>query len=255
MTTPLRVLVVDDEPLARRGVMARLALAPDIAIAGECASGREAARFLDRHVEDVDVVFLDVQMPGLDGFAVIEQIGTDRMPVIIFLTAHDEHALRAFEASALDYLLKPIDDERFAQALARARERVRERSLARRTEESALASTVSEQPIRLAIRDRGRVVLVEDRDVDWVEADGDYVRLHVGGKRHLVRETMTAMEARLPGTRFVRIHRSAIVNVSRVRELVPHTNREYLIVLHDGTRLKLSRSFRERVETLLRDTR
>jgi two-component system LytT family response regulator len=255
MTRPLRVLVVDDEPLARRGVVARLARDPEVVIAGECASGREAVAFLDRHGESVDLIFLDVQMPGLDGFAVIDRIGVDRMPIVVFLTAHDEHALRAFEAQALDYLLKPVDDERFAQALARARHRVHERTLARAAGRTVPDQPAPETPVRLAIRDRGRVILIDDHDVDWVEADGDYVRLHVGGKRHLVRETMTAMESRLGKDRFVRIHRSAIVNVSRVRELLPHTNREYVIVLQDGTRLKLSRSFRERVEALLRGTR
>ena len=244
---PLRVLVVDDEPLARRGIHVRLGRMAGVEIVGECASGREAVDAI-RGLSP-DLVFLDVQMPGLDGYGVVEAVGAERMPVVVFVTAYDQHALRAFEARALDYLLKPIDDERFEQAVARARARVAERR------ESAVGRRLAAAPAapleRILVRSGGRVLLVAADEVDWIEAAGDYLRLHVGPARHLLRETMGALEARLDPRRFVRIHRSTIVNVSRIRELQPYFNREYVVLLRDGTRLKLSRGYRERLELLL----
>jgi two-component system LytT family response regulator len=236
----LRALIVDDEPLARRGIRARLLAAGGVEVVGECGSGREAVRAIGELAPDL--VFLDVQMPGLDGFGVVDAVGAGRMPTVVFVTAYDQHALRAFEARALDYLLKPIDDERFAVMVARARQRVAERRA------GARADAAGE---RLAVRDRGRVLLVEPAEIDWVEAEGDYVRLHVGGRGHLHRETMAAMEARLAPLRFARIHRSAIVNVARVREVRPRGDREYTVVLRDGTRLGLSRGYRDRLRALL----
>ena len=261
-SAPLRALVVDDEPLARRGVRARLAALGGVEIVGECAGGRDAVRAIGELAPDL--VFLDVQMPGLDGFGVVDAVGAARMPPVIFVTAYDEHALRAFDAHALDYLLKPIDDERFAVAVARARQRVMERRSGARADAlaarlaAALADAAAAPPTptpaagpRLVVRDRGRVLLIDPADVDWVEAEGDYVRLHVAGRGHLHRETMAAMEARLAPPRFARIHRSAIVNVDRVREVRPRGDREYTVVLRDGTRLGLSRGYRDRVRTLL----
>ena len=239
MTTPLRVLIVDDEPLARRGVRARLEKRAGFEIVGECRNGPDAVQAI--RATTPDLVFLDIQMPGLDGFGVVDRVGKDRMPVVVFLTAYDEHALRAFDAEALDYLLKPIDDERFAQALARARRRVSEGRAHRVGQGSAP---------RIAVRDRGRVVLIDAPDLDWVEADGDYLRLHVRGRVHLVRETMKAFETRLPRDLFVRIHRSTIVNVRRVVELQPRPNGEFDVLLRDGTRLRLSRGFRESAAAL-----
>ncbi len=233
----MRVLVVDDEPLARRGVVARLARHPDVELAGECATGREAVRAITERPPDV--VFLDVQMPGMDGFAVVEAVGVERMPLTVFLTAFETHALRAFEVQASDYLLKPIDDERFDGALARVR---------RRLSEQRPAPPGSE---RLVIRDRGRMVLLAVDEVDWVGAEKDYVRVYARGRSHLVRETMTAMESQLPATRFARIHRSAIVNLARIRELRPQANREFTVVLRDGTQLRLSRSYRDRLAALI----
>src|SRR5215211_8060937 len=236
--TVIRAVIVDDEPLARRGIRARLERAGGYAIVAECASGREAIAAIREHAPSV--VFLDVQMPGIDGFGVIEQVGADKMPVVIFVTAYDTHALRAFEAHAFDYLLKPIDDVRFATTLERARRRVVEREeseVARRLAalmqdlRPALASAESAPthrpdagepaplPNRIVIRDRDRVLFVDVGDIDWIGADGDYVRIHAAGKSHLVRDTMVAMEQRLDATQFVRIHRSAIVNVARIREL------------------------------------
>jgi two-component system LytT family response regulator len=261
---PLRVLIVDDEPLARRGVRARLLAlgGGGLEIVGECAGGRDAVRAIGELAPDL--VFLDVQMPGLDGFGVIEAVGAERMPAVVFVTAYDQHALRAFDAHALDYLLKPIDDERFAVAVSRARQRVAERRSGARADALAArlaaalaglgapaAAPESASGDRLVVRDRGRVLLIDPAEVDWVEAEGDYVRLHVGGRGHLHRETMAAMEARLGPRRFARIHRSAIVNVDRVREVRPRGDREYTVVLRDGTRLGLSRGYRDRMRALL----
>jgi two-component system LytT family response regulator len=232
----LKVLIVDDEPLARRGVRVRLEAIAGVEIAGECASGRDAVRAIERLRPDL--VLLDVQMPGMGGFAVIDAIGVDAMPAVIFLTAHDEHALRAFDARATDYLLKPIDDERFVLAIARAKERLRPpRPL--RTD------------ARIVVRDRGRVVLIEASDIDWIASEGDYVRVHSGGRGFLHRETTAAMEARLDPAQFARIHRSTIVNVARIQELRPQGDREFLVVLKDGTRLKASRGYRDRLRQLV----
>ena len=266
----IRAIIVDDEPLARRGIRARLERAGGFTVLAECGSGREAIAAIREH--GPSVVFLDVQMPGIDGFGVIREIGADRMPVVIFVTAHDTHALRAFEAHALDYLLKPIDDDRFAMAVDRARRRVTERdesAVARRLvalmqEVGAAADAVhgahpvggdggasAPAPSRIVIRDRDRVLLIDVNDIDWVGADGDYVRIHAGGKSHLLRDTMAAMEERLDPATFVRIHRSAIVNVGRIRELRPYSSREYSVILRDGTRLRLSRRYRDRLRTHL----
>jgi two-component system LytT family response regulator len=259
----IRALIVDDEPLARRGVRARLDREEDFDVVGEAASGREAVRVIAELAPDL--VFLDVQMPGLDGFGVVEAVGPDRMPVTIFLTAYDQHALRAFDADALDYLLKPIDDERFAQALARARRRIEERrgsALGRKlaavlAEVGPVKAATAEEPPearnartveRFLIKSGGRMHVVPVEEVDWFEAAADYVRLHVGEKTHLLRETMGAIEAQLDAQRFARIHRSTIVNLERIRELQPYFNREYIVVLKDGTKLKLSRSYRERLD-------
>jgi two-component system LytT family response regulator len=238
----IRALVVDDEPLARRGICARLERAGGVEVVAECVNGGEAVSAI-RNLSP-DLVFLDVQMPGLDGFGVVESIGPNEMPPVVFVTAYDAHALRAFDVHALDYLLKPIDDERFDTTVERARRRITER------EESAvgrrLAAALAElRDSRILIKDRGRVVILNEADVDWVEAEGDYVRVHAGGRGHLLRETMSAMADRLDPTRFARIHRSTIVNVSRIKKLEPHPNREYTVVLNDGTRLKLSRGYRD----------
>ena len=272
--TVIRAVIVDDEPLARRGVRARLERTGGCTVVAECASGREAIAAIREYAPNL--VFLDVQMPGIDGFGVIDEIGADEMPVVIFVTAHDAHALRAFEAHAFDYLLKPIDDDRFAATVERARRRMVER------EESGVArrlaalmqdirpaldsdqtppprSEVTDPPAstpggRIVVRDRDRIVFIDVGDIDWIGADGDYVRIHTGGKSHLVRDTMAAMEARLDPSSFVRIHRSTIVNSSRIKELRPYSSREYAVVLKDGTRLRLSRRYRDRLRTHFRET-
>jgi two-component system LytT family response regulator len=241
--SPVRVLVVDDEPLARRGLRAHLAKRADVAVVGECASGGAAVEAIRALAPEL--VLLDVQMPGVDGFGVIDAVGPEAMPVVVFVTAFDAHALRAFEAQALDYVLKPIDPARLARAVDRAVRRVAERRSAGGPAEPSAA------PDRFLVRRGGRVVVVPVDDVDWIEADGDYARLHVGRERHLVRETMARLEATLDPRRFVRIHRSVIANVTRIAELRPHANREYVVVLRDGTRLKLSRSYRDRLDARL----
>jgi two-component system, LytTR family, response regulator len=246
----IHALIVDDEPLARRGIRVRLERAGGVEVIGECASGSEAVSVI-RHLEP-DLVFLDVQMPGLDGFGVVDQVGADRMPPVVFVTAYDAHALRAFDVHALDYLLKPIDDERFDTAVERAKRRVAERQVSA-TGYKLAAALDDLRPRRILIKDRGRVVILNEADVDWVEAEGDYVRVHAAGRGHLLRETMAAMEERLDPTSFARIHRSTIVNVSRIRELKPHPNREFTVVLKDRTQLRLSRSYRDALRGHLGD--
>ncbi len=243
----LRVLIVDDEPLARRGLRVRFEAMADIEIIGECESGRSAIAAIEADMPDV--VLLDVQMPGLDGFGVVDAIGAAAMPVTIFVTAYDAHALRAFDAHALDYLLKPIDDERFAVAIERARVRVRERDVADRARRLGGVLTDTAKDRRIVLRDRGSVIVLDHDDIDWISAEGDYVRVFAAGRGHLVRHTMHAMEERLDPTRFARIHRSAIVNVARVAEIRPHGERDSIVVLKDGTRLKLSRAYRDRLSS------
>ncbi len=255
----LRVVIVDDEELARRGIRARLQRANDLEVVAECSSGRKAVEVIRRTTPDL--VFLDVQMPGLDGFGVIEALRGAAFPRVILVTAHDQHAIRAFKVNALDYLLKPIDDERFDLALSRARESIRDnrdRDLGRRLANLLQAFGTGVEPEadrpyadRFLVRTSGRVVIVRSVDVDWVQAAGDYVTLHVGKKPWLLRETMAAMEAKLAPDRFVRIHRSAIVNVDRIAELRPYDNGEYLVRLTDGTELKLSRSHRHVLQKLV----
>jgi len=243
----IRALIVDDEPLARRGVRARLEQQRDIEIVGECRNGREAVAAIRRTAPDL--VFLDLQMPGLGGFDVVAEIGPERMPMVVFVTAHDEHAIRAFEVQAVDYLLKPIDEGRFGRALDRVRSRMSERadgSFSRRLAALLAAGTAQ----RIAVRDRGRIVLLAAKDIDCVEAEGDYASLRVGEKTYLVRETMGAMEARL-GAGFLRIHRSAIVNAARIRELRPQPNGEFVVVLHSGLELRASRGYADRLRAAI----
>ena len=266
IAAPIRALIVDDEPVARRGIRARLARLDGIEIAGECGNGREAIEAIRERAPNL--VFLDVQMPGLGGFDVICEIGAERMPSVIFVTAWEAHALRAFDVHALDYLLKPVDQERFEEAVARARRRIAERedgALARQLA-ALLAGGAHEESVprpapeaarpagRLLVRDRGRIVILDQDEINWIQAEGDYVRVHVTGRGYLVRETMGAMEGRLDPTRFVRVHRSAIVNASRIRELAPQANREFTVVLRDGARLKSSRSYYDRLRLALGDT-
>jgi two-component system LytT family response regulator len=246
----IRTLVVDDEPLARERLASLLQPLEDVELVGECRDGEEAVIAL--HDLTPDLVFLDIQMPGMSGFDVIDAVGTDKMPLVIFVTAYDQHALRAFQVRALDYLLKPFDRERFTEALQRARqqlERDDSGDIGRRL--LALVKDLRRDPPkadRLVVKSGGRLFFLRTDEIDWVEAAGNYVRLHVGNTSHLLRETMTAMEARLDPEKFVRIHRCRIVNVDRIQEMQPWLNGEYAVVLRTGARLTLSRGYREKLQ-------
>lgn len=250
----IRTLVVDDEPLARERLTGLLFNEPDIEIVGQCRDGEEAIT----SIVDLspDLVFLDVQMPHMNGFEVIDAVGNERMPLVIFVTAFDQHALKAFQVRALDYLLKPFDRERFAEALQRARKQIdREETgdLGRRL--IALVKDLRKdhpKTERLVVKSGGRLFFLRADEIDWIEAAGNYVRLHVGNTSHLLRETMNAIEGRLDPEKFFRIHRSRIVNMERIQELQPWLNGEYSVLLRTGTRLTLSRGYREKLQDRLR---
>lgn len=257
----ISTLIVDDEPLARRNIRLLLKDDAEIEIIGEAASGREALALIKKH--SPDLVFLDIQMPELDGFGVLESIEAARLPAIVFVTAFDQYALKAFEFHALDYLLKPFDDARFEKALRQAKLQVGQRELKDLSQRLVAllggrednATAVSPPPqylSRLLIKSSGRVFFLKTDEIDYVRAEDYYVKLHVGRKGHLLRETMNEMETKLDPAKFLRIHRSTIVNIERIRELQQHFNGEYIVVLHDGTEHKLSRSRREQLQTLLK---
>lgn len=258
----IRVLIVDDESLARDTIRLLLDDREAFDVVGECKDGDEAVAAIT--TEKPDLIFLDVQMPGKNGFDVVEAVGPEQMPVVIFATAYDRYALRAFEAHALDYLLKPYDDERFEKALDRAVKQVRQRQIGdlghalmslveeRRTERAAASEPNPATPLqRILVKERDTLFFVKVEDIDWIEAAGDYVSLHVGSKSHLLRESMTGMEARLDDGTFVRIHRSTIVNVERIHKLNSYFHGDYIVYLQDGTELRLSRRYWNRLERLL----
>jgi two-component system LytT family response regulator len=254
----VRVLIVDDEELARQRLQRLLATEKDVAIIGEAADGVQAVESILRLTPDL--VFLDVQMPEVDGFAVLDRLRPRPAPAVIFVTAHDDYALRAFEVHAVDYLRKPFDAARFKEAFSRARQRLAgagAEDQARKLD--ALLAQVETQPPRsrerLMVRTDGRLYFVRIDDIDWIEAAGNYVKLHVGRETHLMRETMLGIEKMLDPTRFLRIHRSAIVNLDRVREMQPWFSGEYTVILRDGTQLRLSRVYRERLETWMHGPR
>lgn len=260
MSSKINVLIVDDEPLARDTLRMLLEDQDDIQIAGEAANGNEAVSFIES--ESPDLVFLDIQMPGKNGFEVIEEVGTRSMPYVVFATAYDEYAVKAFRTNALDYLLKPFDDDLFEEALDRARQRLRqdrENDLTTRLE-SLLASRGNGNPSdnsepdgtahanRILVRDRDRIRFVSIDEIRWIEAAGDYVVLHTESKKHLIRATMTGMTKRLPRDRFARIHRSSIVNMEFVREVRPYFHGDYMVYMTDGKELRLSRRYWPQVE-------
>jgi two-component system LytT family response regulator len=249
----IRTLIVDDEPLARERIRALLADEPNVEMVGECANGREAVLAVQE--QKPDLIFLDVQMPELDGFAVLEKIGAEKMPAVIFVTAYDQYALRAFEVHALDYLLKPFDRERFQKALRRARQQIQQaangdlnqRLLALLEDLRAEKSWLE----RLVIKSGGRVFFLKADEIDWIEAAGNYVRLHVERESHLLRETIKNLESQLDPNKFLRISRSTIVRIDRIKELQPWFHGEHAIILHDGTQLTSSRTYREKLDALL----
>jgi two-component system LytT family response regulator len=247
----IRALIVDDEPLARERIRTLLEAHGGVDIAGECADGRAAVAAI---VETgPDLVFLDIQMPEMDGFEVVDALG-DELPAIIFVTAFDEYAIRAFDTEAIDYLLKPVNPERFAKALGRALQAIAQpadgdvAALRERVDRIERGRGPAE---RFVVRMGSQLSFVRADDVDWVEGASNYVRLHVAGKRHLVRTTMQSMEDRLDPARFVRVHRSAIVNIDRVRSLEPSAHGEYVITMHDGARVSSSRTHSENLRRLL----
>jgi two-component system LytT family response regulator len=249
----IRVLIVDDEPIARKGIRRLLDEAPDVEIVGECGDGAEAVSAIRK--QSPDLVFLDVQMPELDGFGMLEKVGVEQGPEIIFVTAYDEYTLRAFDVHALDYLLKPVKPERFHKALGRARDRLQNK-LSEKLNNRLLALLEGHRreeraAARLAVKTPQGALLVGVDDVDWIEAAGNYVRLRVGAQAHLLSETISGMEKRLDPRKFLRIHRSRIVNVERIRLLRPLFHGEYEIVLKDGTLLNSGRNYRERIREAL----
>jgi two-component system LytT family response regulator len=255
----IRTLIVDDEDLARRGLRTLLRQADDVEILKECRNGREAIEAITH--SEPDLVFLDIQMPGKTGFEVIAEIDEQKCPYVIFVTAFDKFALQAFDVHALDYLLKPVNEERFHAALSRARavlSSAHDDSLVRRFLQAAAdirrpgAGNVTVAAVdRLPVKANGKVMAVRVADIDWIEADHDYVLLHVSDKSWILRETIANVEMRLALSGFVRIHRSALVNVDRVRELRPRSKGEFSVVLLDGKQLKMTRNYRAAVERLV----
>jgi two-component system LytT family response regulator len=251
--TDIRTLIVDDEPVARSRLIGLLKAEPDLTVVGECADGVAAVSAIDEVVPDL--VFLDVQMPELNGFDVTRAVGPDRMPVVVFVTAYDEYALQAFEVHAVDYLLKPFSAERLKLAVMHARSLVAQRR-ASSLNEQLLAMLPEPRPRspyrdRILIKSSGRIYFVRTSDIDWCEAAGNYIRLHTGREEHLIRDTMTRFESELDPHRFVRIHRSTIVNMDRIQEMRPLFNGEYLVQLQSGARLTMSRGHREALATRL----
>jgi two-component system LytT family response regulator len=261
---PLRIVVADDEPLARQRIRRLLRREPDVKIAAECADGAATVAAVLR--EAPDLLFLDVQMPELDGFAVLRALPPDRMPVTVFVTAFDQYALHAFEVQALDYLLKPFTETRFRAAYQRARALIGRPEPAERAAILALLDQVrleqrelrgkldaanSESSERILVREEGRVRVVPVAEVDYLEAARNHVRVHAGRVTHLLREPLSSLEARLDPARFARIHRSTVVNLDRVAEIQPWFSGDCMVVLHGGAKLRLSRSYRQEFETRL----
>jgi two-component system, LytTR family, response regulator len=234
----IRALIADDEPLARRKVRSLLAKEPDIEVMGECGSGADAARLI-REL-DPNLVFLDIEMPELDGLAMLRGLEGRAAPAVIFVTAYDQYAVRAFDVHAVDYLLKPIDRRRFQTALERARDHLRKSG-------DRAASPLT----RLLVRSGDRTQVLQVDDVDWVEAADNYVKVHALGQTHLLRETLSHLRSRLDPGRFLRIHRSAVVNVDRIQSLYPLFHGDQMVVLRDGTELSLSRRYRQELERVL----
>lgn len=265
MSTTLTTLIVDDESLARRGLKIRLEQFDDIDVIGECSNGREALKIVAE--KRPALVFLDIQMPGIDGFEVIKGMQGDDMPLVVFVTAFDQYAVDAFEVHAIDYILKPVEEDRLAQAIGKARLRLTEKGAASDKEKllSLIGDITGKAPgdlsglinkpeelkktysDKISIKDGGKVTLVKTCEIDWVDAAGDYMCVHVGDTIHIMRITMKQLEAQLDPEIFQRVHRSTIVNLSRVKQVCSHMNGEYHLILECGSRLKMSRTFKDKV--------
>jgi len=245
----IKAVIADDELLARKFIRRILKQDPEIEIVGECSNGKEAVAMIRK--QQTDVVFLDIQMPEMDGFKVLETLGLDHLPEIVFTTAYESYAIRAFELHALDYLLKPFDQVRFKAALKHVKDRIHSRQLGDgHLQIGTLLESIKAQPAhldRIIIKADGRISFLNTRQIDWVEADDKYVHLHTGDGSRMVRQTLNAMETELDPKRFVRIHRSAIVNIERIKELQPLFNGEHSVHLDNGTKLTLSRSYKDKL--------
>lgn len=257
----IRTLIVDDEPLARQNLRVLLQADPDIELIGECGSGQHALNIIK--AQSIDLLFLDVQMPEMSGFDLLLEFDYASIPAIIFVTAFDQYALKAFEVHAIDYLLKPFNDERFEKALKQAKRQIEQAEINKLSQKlftllskHETNSNDKSEPVkfttRFMIKSAGRIIFLKADDIDWIGADDYYVKLHTGRKSHLLRETMNDLEARLDPAMFLRIHRSTIVNIDRIKEIQPHFNGNYIVLLNDGTELMLSRSRREQVQMILK---
>lgn len=274
MSNRIRALIVDDEALSRRGLMIRLQGVADFEVVGEASNGRAALQAIRDHRPDL--VFLDIEMPGLSGFDVLRQLPTESMPMIVFVTAFDRYAIQAFEARAVDYLLKPVDEERLADALEHIRDQLRQRKAADQRDrlvqlladlrgsgewpDEGIDDLIGELPapggVRvLPIRHGREIVRLAEADIEWVDAAGDYMCIHAAGETYILRGTMTSLEEQLDPRRFQRVHRSTIVNLERVTRLRPHINGEFFLVLDGGHEIKLSRTYRDKVEHFLKGGR
>jgi two-component system, LytTR family, response regulator len=249
----IRTLIVDDEPLARERLRTLLEQEPSVLLVGECSNGLEAVEQIRK--QKPDLVFLDIQMPELDGFGVVNALAPESLPAIVFVTAYDRFALRAFEVHALDYLLKPFDRDRFQKTLARAVQQIQQHPTADLPQR--LTAFLGEwkqetKPLnRLAVKTEGRVILLKVEEIDWIEAADNYVHIHRGAEDHLIRDTLTSLESKLPPEKFLRISRSIIVNLDRVRELQPMFHGDYAVILNNGARLTLSRNYRDKLNQIL----
>jgi two-component system LytT family response regulator len=250
MSQKIRTLVADDEPIARARVVSLLRGEEDIELVRECATGEEARAAIEQG--NLDLLFLDIQMPEVTGMELARTIQANGMPAVVFVTAYDEYALRAFEVHALDYLLKPFSSDRFRAALGHAREHLAKRRATESSQPAAGGAAAREQQPgrrnRLMVKSGGRIHFIRMADIDWCEAAGNYVRMHVAHQEYLVRDTMSHLESQLDGQQFMRIHRSTIVNVDRIQEMQSSFNGEYVVLLRNGTRLTLSRGYRDAIQ-------
>jgi two-component system LytT family response regulator len=249
----IRALIIDDEPLPRERIRTLLSEHQTIELIGECEDGKEAVEAIIE--QSPDLIFLDIQMPELDGFGVLASLPAEHLPATIFVTAYDEYAIRAFEVNALDYLLKPINPARFEKAVSRATERLSQKS---HEQDRKLMDFVEQMRIergytrRFVVRAGAKLSFVQTGDIDWIDTADNYVRLHVSGQEYLVRETLKSVEGQLDPAVFIRVHRSAIINIDRIEAVEPYFHGDYIITMKDGTRLNTSRSYSERLRSLLR---